>query len=57
MGAGIQRWWRSYEDECEAWRMRDILEEIETPTLIVTRYKDGSTVITDKRAAWIVTDA
>ena len=43
MGAGIQRWWRSYGHECEAWSMRDIVYRFTaTDGTTMTLYKDGS---------------
>lgn len=42
MGAGLQRWWRDYVQECETWSDRDVLWRVTMPNgTIVTRYVDG----------------
>lgn len=54
MGAGLQRWWRDYHAETEAWSNRDVVRTYEAPSTIVTEYKNGSVVVVNKGAARIV---
>lgn len=45
MGAGHQRWWRSYDKECEEWSLRDVVYRFTTVDgTTVTLYKDGHRV-------------
>lgn len=51
MGAGLQRWWRDYDAECEAWSSRDIARQYVDGGVVVTVYTNGTVQLHDPSCA------